>query len=130
MRHGRTLGSGRALGTRSAIVTTRPAWFHGIDPQQYLDEIMRVLPDWPKARHIELARSTGSSLVANLRPDELDSLICTFTVPPAALNFARLTSPETRPRGDKDGFRVAITNNELGYRSFDVEQNAKDSRAA
>jgi transposase len=62
---------------------------HGIDPQQYLDEVMRVLPDWPKERYIELAPKHWLVTRSNLRPDELDSLLCAFTVPPAALNFAR-----------------------------------------
>ena len=29
---------------------------HAIDPEQYLDEILRVLPYWPSTRHLELAR--------------------------------------------------------------------------
>ena len=62
---------------------------HGIDPQQYLDEVMRVLPDWPKERYLELAPKHWIITRSNLRPDELDSLLCAFTVPPAALNFAR-----------------------------------------
>ena len=39
---------------------------HSIDPQQYLDEVMRVLPDWPKDRYLDLSpkhwRVTRSNL--------------------------------------------------------------------
>jgi transposase len=62
---------------------------HGIDPQQYLDEVMRVLPYWPKERHLELAPKHWAVTRSNLNPVELDTWLCPFTVPPAALNFAR-----------------------------------------
>jgi len=62
---------------------------HGIDPQQYFDEVMRALPDWPKERYLELAPKYWIATRSNLLPAELDSPLCAFTVPPAALNFAR-----------------------------------------
>jgi transposase len=62
---------------------------HGIDPQQYLDEVMRVLPYWPKERHLELSPKYWAATRSNLDPVELDTWLCPFTVPPAALNFAR-----------------------------------------
>jgi hypothetical protein len=62
---------------------------HGIDPQQYLDEVMRVLPYWPKERHLELAPKHWAATRSNLNPVELDTWLCPFTVPPVALNFAR-----------------------------------------
>ena len=62
---------------------------HSIDPQQYLDEVMRVLPYWPKHRHLELAPKYWAATRSNLDPVELDTWLCPFTVPPAALNFAR-----------------------------------------
>jgi len=62
---------------------------HGIDPQQYLDEVMRALPDWPKERYLELAPKYWRATRGNLLPADLDSPLCAFTVPPAALNFAR-----------------------------------------
>jgi hypothetical protein len=62
---------------------------HGIDPQQYLDEVMRVLPDWPKDRYLELSPKYWKVTRSNLDPAELDSFLCCFTIPPAALNFAR-----------------------------------------
>jgi hypothetical protein len=46
---------------------------HGIDPQQYLDEVMRVLPYWPKERHLELAPKHWAATRSNLNPVELDT---------------------------------------------------------
>ena len=62
---------------------------HSIDPQQYLDEVMRVLPYWPSNRYLELAPKYWAATRSNLDPVELDTWLCPFTVPPAALNFAR-----------------------------------------
>ena len=62
---------------------------HSIDPEKYLDEVMRVLPYWPKHRYIELAPKYWQATRGNLNPVELEADLCSFTVPPAALNFAR-----------------------------------------
>lgn len=62
---------------------------HSIDPQQYLDEVMRVLPYWPKHRYLELAPKYWQATRGNLNPVELEADLCAFSVPPAALNFAR-----------------------------------------
>ena len=62
---------------------------HGIDPEQYFDEVMRALPDWPKDRYLELAPKHWKATRANLLSADLESPLCAFTVPPAALNFAR-----------------------------------------
>jgi hypothetical protein len=35
----------------------RAAGVERIDPQQYLDEVLRVLPYWPKERHLEILAS-------------------------------------------------------------------------
>jgi len=46
---------------------------HGIDPQLYLDEVMRLLPYWPKERYLELVpkywrgtRATSNRLSSKL----------------------------------------------------------------
>lgn len=62
---------------------------HSIDPQQYLDEVMRVLPYWPKHRHLELAPKYWQATRRNLDPAELDAQLSPITVPQVALNFAR-----------------------------------------
>jgi transposase len=56
---------------------------HSIDPQQYLDEVMRVLPYWPKERYLELAPKYWLATRAKLNPDELAVALCSFTIPPA-----------------------------------------------
>ena len=60
----------------------------GIDPQQYFDEVMRALPDWPKERYLELSPKYWRTTRSKLLPADLDSPLCSFTVPPAALNVA------------------------------------------
>jgi transposase len=57
---------------------------HGIDPQEYLDEVMRVLPYWPKERYLELAPKFWTSTRAKLDPIEFEAWLCPFTVPGAA----------------------------------------------
>jgi transposase len=56
---------------------------HGIDPHQYLDEVLRVLPYWPKERYLELAPKSWKATRAKLRADELDAFLCSFTIPAA-----------------------------------------------
>ncbi len=64
----------------SLIATCR---LHRIDPQQYLDELMRVLPFWPKDRHLELAPQHWAATRARLNQAELDKPISRITVPTA-----------------------------------------------
>ncbi len=54
---------------------------HRLDPQQYLDEVLRVLPYWPKERYLELAPKFWNGTRAKLRADELGSPLCSFTIP-------------------------------------------------
>jgi transposase len=56
---------------------------HSIDPEQYLDEILRVLPYWPKERYLELAPKYWKSTRTKLRADELAAPLSSFTIPPA-----------------------------------------------
>jgi transposase len=80
-----------AAGIFSLVASCR---LHRIDPPQYLDEeyldeVLRVLPYWPKERHLELSPQHWAAMRSNVDPVELDTWPCPFTVPPAALNFAR-----------------------------------------
>jgi transposase len=56
---------------------------HSLDPEQYLDEVLRVLPYWPKERYLELAPNHWAATRAKLRSDELKAPLCSFTVPAA-----------------------------------------------
>jgi transposase len=64
-----------------AIIAT--CRLHSIDPEQYLDEVLRVLPSWPRERYLELAPNNWAATRAKLDPDELDAPLCSFTIPPA-----------------------------------------------
>ncbi len=56
---------------------------HSLDPHQYLDEVLRVLPYWPRDRYLELAPKYWPTTRAKLAPQELDAPLCSFTIPPA-----------------------------------------------
>jgi transposase len=56
---------------------------HGIDPFQYLEEILRVLPYWPHGRYLELAPKYWRATRGRLRPDELEMPISAFEIPPS-----------------------------------------------
>jgi transposase len=56
---------------------------HAIDPQQYLDEILRLLPYWPDERYLELAPKHWKTTRAKLRADELAAPLGAFTIPAA-----------------------------------------------
>jgi len=56
---------------------------HSIDPQQYLDEVLRLLPYWPKERYLELAPKHWKTTRAKLRADELAAPLGAFTIPAA-----------------------------------------------
>lgn len=56
---------------------------HAIDPQQYLDEVLRVLPYWPRERHLELAPKLWATTRAKLRADELAAPMGAITIPAA-----------------------------------------------
>lgn len=54
---------------------------HRRDPFAYLEEILRVLPYWPRDRYLELAPVHWTATRARLDPGELDLQIGSFTVP-------------------------------------------------
>jgi transposase len=54
---------------------------HGLDPFQYLEEILRVLPYWPRDRYLELAPKYWRATRGRLRPEELATPISAFDVP-------------------------------------------------
>jgi hypothetical protein len=54
---------------------------HSLDPEEYLEEVMRVLPYWPDSRYLELAPNHWAATRAKLLPAELDALFGAFTIP-------------------------------------------------
>ena len=57
---------------------------HRIDPVTYLDEVLRVLPYWPRERHLELAPLHWTETRATLSAEELDKPLGLISVPPLA----------------------------------------------
>ena len=55
---------------------------HDLDPQLYLEEVLRLLPTWPKDRYLELAPKNWGATRARLDPDELEAPLGDVTVPP------------------------------------------------
>lgn len=56
---------------------------HAIDPEQYLNDVLRLLPYWPKERYLELAPKNWQATRAKLRSDELKAPLGAFTIPAA-----------------------------------------------
>ena len=55
---------------------------HTLDPESYLDEVMRVLPYWPKERYLELSPKLWKKTRERLVSTELASPLAKFTIPP------------------------------------------------
>jgi hypothetical protein len=56
---------------------------HGIDPERYLAEVIRVMPYWPPERYLELAPAYWLETHRRLDPTELAAELGHITVPPA-----------------------------------------------
>jgi transposase len=56
---------------------------HRLDPFAYLDEVLRVLPHWPRERYLELAPKHWLATRARLRPEDLEAPLSAFEIPPA-----------------------------------------------
>lgn len=65
---------------------------HGIDPESYLAEVIRVMPYWPRDRYLELAPAYWARTRERLDPAELDLELGHVTVPPASPNTAEQSS--------------------------------------
>jgi hypothetical protein len=55
---------------------------HGLDPFQYLEDVLRVLPYWPSNRYLELAPTHWRTTRSRLRPEDLAAPLAAFAVPP------------------------------------------------
>jgi len=56
---------------------------HGIEPIRYLDEVLHVLPYWPRERFLELSPLRWAATRARLDVAELERPVGAITVPPA-----------------------------------------------
>jgi transposase len=57
---------------------------HGLDPELYLTELIRVMPYWPRQRYLELCPRYWLATRARLDPRELELPVGHITVPPPA----------------------------------------------
>ncbi len=55
---------------------------HGLDPELYLSEIIRIVPYWPRDRYLELAPKYWRPTRVRLSPKELELPLGHITVPP------------------------------------------------
>ena len=78
------------------------------DPEQYFDEVMRALPDWPTERYIELSPKHWLATRGNLNPaDRFAALLLRRSARPAQL---RAVAPSERwPGGHTDGLGAPVT---------------------
>jgi hypothetical protein len=73
---------GQAAGNLLTLIAS--ARLHGLDPELYLRDALRVLAHWPRERFIELAPKYWAITRARLDPAQLEAEIGWLTVPPAA----------------------------------------------
>jgi hypothetical protein len=55
---------------------------HGLDPEAYLADVIRIFPYWPAARRLELAPKYWAKTRARLDPTELELPLGRVSVPP------------------------------------------------
>jgi hypothetical protein len=65
---------------------------HGIDPECYLAEVIRVMPYWPRDRYLDLAPAYWARTRERLDPAELALELGHVTVPPASPDTAEQSS--------------------------------------
>ncbi len=61
---------------------------HGLDPERYLAEVIRIMPYWPRDRFLELAPAYWAQTRARLDPLELEAELGIVTVPPLLADAA------------------------------------------
>lgn len=61
------------------------ARLHGLEPQTYLRDLVRVVPFWPRDRFLELAPKFWGATRAQLDPRQLDAEVGVIDVPDVAM---------------------------------------------
>jgi hypothetical protein len=62
---------------------------HGLNSEQYLRDLFRVLPSWPRSRVLELAPKYWKTTRESLEPAELAMILGPLTIPPPATSEAQ-----------------------------------------
>ena len=65
---------------------------HALDPQAYFEEVIRVMPHWPRDRYLELSPKYWAETRSRLDPEELAKPIGPLTVPPPPAEQQRPTN--------------------------------------
>lgn len=55
---------------------------HDLDPEEYLRDLFRVLPHWPRERFLELAPKHWPATREKLDPVQLEAELGPLTIPP------------------------------------------------
>ena len=76
----------------SLIASSR---LHGLDPEAYLRDLLRVLAHWPRDRYLELAPKYWARTCARLDPAQLQAELGPLTIPPP---LPAATEEQTTPR--------------------------------
>ena len=61
---------------------------HNLDPELYLAEIIRIMPCWPRDRHLQLAPAYWAQTRARPDPFDLDAELGFITMPPVGRDAA------------------------------------------
>jgi transposase len=70
-----------AESTGNLLSLIASARLHGLDPEDYLRDVFRVLPHWPKGRYLELAPRYWSATRARLDARQLAAELGPLTIP-------------------------------------------------
>lgn len=70
-----------AVSTANLLSIIATAKLHDLDPEQYLRDLFRVLPHWPKDRYLELAPKAWPATRERLALRELEQEVGALTVP-------------------------------------------------
>jgi transposase len=70
----------QAAGNLLSLIAS--ARLHGLDPEAYLRDLFRVLPQWPRDRYLELAPRYWLATRERLDPKQLELEVGWLTVPP------------------------------------------------
>jgi transposase len=75
----------RTTGLYSLIASCK---LHGLEPEHYLADVIRVMPYWPRHRFHELAPAYWAQTRARLDPEEREAELGHVTVPPIPASTA------------------------------------------
>lgn len=82
----------QAAGNLLSLIAT--ARLHGLEPEGYLRDVLRVLPHWPRERYLELSPKHWAATRARLVPAELALEVGPLTLPAPLLDATAVAAEE------------------------------------